>query len=186
MVVNLTPPLSDRIVRKLHIGDIVYVNGIIYTARDKAHLKILKSKNLPFDLTGQIVYHCGPLVRRDKALSTVVAAGPTTSARLNAVMPEFIKKTGIKAIIGKGGMDEKTLKSFQKYGCIYLAYTGGAAVIAAQSVKCIKNVYWQSLGMAEAVWVLEVNKFGPLIVTMDTKGGDLYKQVIKKAVRKVQ
>ena len=176
---NLDLPLSEESVRKLKAGDSVTLNGEFYTARDEAHLHALeahkKNEPLPVKLEGAAVFHCGPIVKKlDGDKWELVAAGPTTSSRMNTLEPEFIEKFKVRAIIGKGGMSAATKDAMQKFGCVYLALTGGAALIAAQGVKEVKTVHWYELGMPEALWVLQAENFGPLTVAMDSHGTSLY------------
>jgi len=182
--VRVTTPISEEDVRDLEAGDIIYLTGTIHTSRDKAHKRMLEyageGKKPPFDIDGGIIYHCGPLARKKDSGWEILSAGPTTSARMDEMTPEVIEKYGIRAIIGKGGMDEGVRKALKKFGSIYLAYTGGAGALAAGKIEDVVDVFWLELGMAEAVWVFEVKDFGPLVVAMDAKGGILYAQVSQK------
>ncbi len=181
MEYQLETPLTDEDVRKLEIGDIVYLSGLIYTLRDRAHQRAIEykaqGKALPIDLRGAVIYHCGPIVKEEKEKWYIVVAGPTTSARLNRIEPEFIEKFGVKGIIGKGGMDNGVLEAMVEYGCVYLAFPGGCAVLAASFIEKVEGVEWYDLGMAEAIWKLRVKNFGPLIVAMDTHGDSIYNNV---------
>ena len=164
----LKTPMSINEIRELEIGDVVYLSGTVHTARDEAHKRMLnKDEELPFDLNEGVIYHCGPIVLREGKRWRIISAGPTTSSRMNDLAPEIIEKYEIRAIIGKGGMGEKVREKLFQRG-VYMAYTGGAALLAASKIKEVLNVYWEDLGMAEAVWELEVRDFGPLIVTMDS------------------
>ena len=178
---ELKIPLAEEDVRGLTLGEIVYVSGEFYTARDEAHMRALEhleeGKRLPVDFEGKAVFHCGPIVRKLNGEWEIVAAGPTTSTRMNTLEPEFIEKLLPRAIIGKGGMGKETLKAMEKFGCVYLAITGGAAVLAAKGIKKVKGVEWLDLGMPEALWILEGERFGPLIVAMDTHGNSLFANV---------
>jgi len=180
---HFTLPLSNEDVRGLKTGDIIELSGTIYTARDEAHMRALEhdmeGRALPFDLTGSSIFHCGPIMREKEGVWKLVAAGPTTSSRMNGLEPEVIKRFEVRAIIGKGGMSQPTIDTMKEYGCVYLAITGGAAVLAAKGIKEVKCVHWLDLGMPEAVWVLEANHFGPLTVAIDTNGDSLYKKVEK-------
>lgn len=177
---RLNTPLSEDDVRKLNMGDIVYLTGIIYTARDEAHIHILedlrRGLELKIPLKGAVIYHCGPILKLEGGSWRVLAAGPTTSSRMNPLEPEFIEKTGIRGIIGKGGMSKSVAEALAKHGAVYLSFTGGAAVLAANGIKAVKGVYYEELGMAEAVWVLEVKDFGPLIVGIDAKGNSIFEK----------
>ena len=171
-------PVDSGEIKKLHVGDIIYVTGKIFTARDEAHHMMLEKNknNLPFDPSEMALYHCGPLMKKTDKGWQVVSAGPTTSSRMEIFEDKFIEKYGINLIIGKGGMGERTEKALQKYICIYASYTGGAGALAADSIKNVKSVhYLDELGMAEAVWIFEVKNFGPLIVAMDSHGKSIYR-----------
>lgn len=179
-IITLEPPLSKEEVRNLEAGDLVKISGKIITARDKAYEKILtvlrNDKGLPFDLENQIVYHCGPLARKTNGDWEIVAAGPTTSARLDDVQLGFVERTGVRALIGKGGVGEEVVQGLGPLDCVYLAFTGGAAALAAESIVEVLDLYWEELGTAEAVWLLKVEDFGPLTVGVDTKGKNLYRR----------
>jgi tartrate/fumarate subfamily iron-sulfur-dependent hydro-lyase beta chain len=171
-------PLDRIQIQKMHAGDILYISGTLFTARDEAHKKLLEQDQLPFNPSEMALYHCGPLMKKEKGVWNVVSAGPTTSSRMELYENKLIKKYRINLIIGKGGMGEKTEKALQKYGGIYTSYTGGAGALAANYIEKVKNVYWlEELGMVEAVWILQVKNFGPLIVAMDSYGNSLYKKV---------
>ncbi len=182
---HLTTPLTRDDIMELQAGDIVYLSGTIYTARDEAHLRILEltdeGKPLPFDLEGAALYHCGPLMQKDKGGWRTVAAGPTTSARMTDMTPQVLDNYNIRAIIGKGGM--KNIAPVLEDRCVYLAYTGGCAALAVDMIKDVRDVHWLDMGMPEAVWVLEVENFGPLVVGVDAKGRDLYEEVLGLALK---
>ena len=184
-VIELNTPISEAQIRELKVNDILYLSGTIVTARDQAHRRALelaeKNEPLPVNLEGLAVFHCGPLVRREGEKWVVVAAGPTTSTRMDRVEPEFIRRYLPRIIIGKGGMGEETTKAMAKYGVAYGAFTGGAGILAANSIKGVTKVVWLDLGMPEAMWVFEVAKFGPLIVAIDSHGNNLYRDVALKA-----
>ena len=175
----LKTPVSEEDIRKLKAGDLVYISGTIITARDEAHLKALElheeGKEPPVSFTGRGVFHCGPIMRKDsKDKWQVVAAGPTTSARMEIFQDNFIEVFKPAIIIGKGGMGERTSKACQDYGCVYGAFTGGAALLAARGIKDVEDVFWlDELGMPECLWVYKVENFGPMIVTIDTHGANL-------------
>lgn len=168
----LQTPLSIKDVEKLKLGDVVYLSGEIVTARDKAHGRIIESGRAPASLN--LVYHCGPHVKKNKSWR-ILSAGPTTSARMNRYTKLLLEKFGTRAIIGKGGMGSESLEAFSKHRCVYLAFTGGCGVLAAQRIKEVKEVHWLDLGVPEALWVLRVENFGPLVVAMDCRGGTMYK-----------
>ncbi|WP_340817751.1 FumA C-terminus/TtdB family hydratase beta subunit [Methanolobus sp. WCC4] len=183
MEYRLTTPLAEESVKKLKAGDIVYLTGTVFTARDEAHARILEmaeeKEELPFDLEGAVIYHCGPLMRENDGNWEVVAAGPTTSARMSKMTPELLKVHPVRAFIGKGGMDN--VKGAMENKAVYLAFTGGCAALAAMSIEKVKKVHWLDLGMPEAVWELEVKEFGPLVVGIDSHNEDLFLNITKKA-----
>ena len=191
MEYHLETPIGEEETRKLRVGDVFYITGTIITARDEAHLKALelheKGENTPINFKGKGIFHCGPIMRKVDGEWTVVAAGPTTSARMENFQDGFIKAFKPSTIIGKGGMGDRTSEACQKYGCIYGAFTGGAALLAAQGIKRVKDVFWlDELGMPECLWVYEVENFGPMIVTIDTHGGNLTKQVGDKVQERLE
>ena len=165
--VQLKTPLGDEVL-SLHAGDSVELSGIVYTARDEAHLRMMK-EGIPFDPKGAVIYHCGPVIAEGK----IIAAGPTTSARMNAISG-FLIDAGVRGLIGKGGMDATVRGQLRGRG-VYLAFTGGAAVLAASRLT-LKGVFFEDLGMAEAVWVIELDHL-PLVVGIDAHGGDLFEKV---------
>lgn len=183
MDVKLKTPLSRRDTSKLNIKDVVYVSGIIYTARDSAHKRIVEEGS-PVNLEGTIIFHAGPVIKITENPDNttdyhMVAIGPTTSGRMNPYEPKLIDD-GVKAVIGKGGMDDETLNALRENGAVFLAAVGGCAALYTKSIKKVHNVYWLDLGIPEAIWELEVKDFGPLFVTMDSHGGNLYEQVRSK------
>ncbi len=187
---KLKMPLAEEDVRRLKLGDTVTVDGIIYTGRDEVHMRALEhgrqGRKLPVDIRGGAIFHCGPIVKKTDGHWSIVAAGPTTSTRMNAMEPEFIERFGVRAVIGKGGMSQPTVDAMQKFGCVYLAITGGAAVLAAEGVREVIGVEWLDLGMPEAMWVLSVKGFGPLTVAIDAHGNSLYKAVDEKVSKNVE
>ena len=181
---KLKTPISEEEVRKLKVNDVIYVTGTMITARDSAHKRALdffkEGKEIPIDLQGLAVFHCGPIVRKEDDKWTVVAAGPTTSTRMDLFEDEFIKAFKVRVVIGKGGMGKRTTEGMKKYGAVYGAFTGGAAVLAAKAIKNVRSVEWFDLGMPEALWILDVEDFGPLIVAIDANGNNLFEEVQKK------
>jgi fumarate hydratase subunit beta len=183
-VYRLSTPISEETVRKLGVNDTVYLSGTIVTARDAAHRRALRfhkdGKRLPINLEGLAVFHCGPLVKKEAGGWRVVAAGPTTSSRMDFFEDEFIKDFKVRIVVGKGGMGKKTADAMKRYGAVYGAFTGGAAVLAAKAIKQVKGVEWSDLGMPEALWILEVENFGPLTVAIDTHGNNLFETIQTK------
>jgi len=182
---HFTTPISKEDVQKLKIGDVIYISGIVFTARDEAHERALelaeKGEKMPIDFEGLAVYHCGPVVRQVGDEWEIVAAGPTTSTRLDMFEDEFIKEFKVNVVIGKGGMGPRTVKAMKELKAVYTAFVGGAAVVAAKGIKRVKEVHWLDLGTPECLWVLEVDKFGPLIVGIDTNGNSLFQNVADEA-----
>ena len=183
-VYKLRTPISEAEIRKLSVNDTLYVSGTIVTARDQAHKRALeyaeRGAALPVNLEGLAIYHCGPVMQKENDRWITVAAGPTTSTRMEVYEADFIKRFKPRVVIGKGGMGEKTTQAMAKYGAVYGAFTGGAAVLAANAVKRVKDVAWLDLGMPEAMWILEVEDFGPLVVAIDSFGKNLYRDVAEK------
>ena len=178
MIFNLKTPLDKNEIKKLRIKDSVYISGTIYTARDSAHKRIIE-KGSPIDLEGSVIFHAGPIIKEIEGDYHMVAVGPTTSTRMNPYQPEVLDQ-GALAVIGKGGMDDKTAEALKRNGAVFLAAVGGCAALYVSSVLKVKNVHWLDLGVPEAIWELEVKDFGPLIVTMDSDGGNLYEQTRRK------
>jgi fumarate hydratase subunit beta len=187
MEYHLKTPLTDADIKQLKLGDIVYLSGRIYTARDEAHMHILADikagKKIPVELKGMAVYHCGPIVRKLDNGWELVAAGPTTSSRMNSLEPEFIEKTGVKPIIGKGGMNKGVSDAMAKFGCVYLAFTGGAAILAARGLNRVMGVYLEELGMPEAVWIMDAKDFGPLVVGITASGENMFVNLAEEVKR---
>jgi len=178
-------PVSEKEVRKLRVNDTIYLTGTLVTARDAAHRRALdfhkEGKQLPINLEGLAVFHCGPIVVESDGKWNVVAAGPTTSARMDLFEDEFIKNFKVRLVVGKGGMGKKTVDAMKMYGAVYGALTGGAAVLAAKSIKHVEGVEWIDLGMPEAMWILEVEDFGPLTVAIDAHGNNVFETIQTKA-----
>lgn len=167
----LKTPLGDEIL-SLHAGDHVTLSGIVYTARDEAHLRMME-EGIPFDPQGAAIYHCGPVIRD----SHILAAGPTTSSRLNS-LTGFLLDSGVRALIGKGGMGIEVGRQLRERG-VYLACTGGCAVLAASKMS-LKGVFFEDLGMAEAIWIIEFDSL-PLVVGIDSHGNDLFADITREA-----
>lgn len=178
-------PATDEDVEKLNIGDTVYINGTVCTARDMAHLQMRElvenGKELPENIAGGAIFHAGPVMKKDENDQWKLRViGPTTSIRMEP-HDDFMGRMGVKLIIGKGGMGEDSLAAFKKYKQAYLQAAPGCAVVLAAGIKDVKNVHWYENGMPEAMWVLEADKFGPFVVTMDCKGNSRYNDVKVKA-----
>jgi fumarate hydratase subunit beta len=183
-VYHLKTPISEEDARKLKVNDVVYITGTIVTARDQAHRRALEyfkeGKQLPINLEGLAVFHCGPVVSKEGDKWVAVAAGPTTSTRMDIFEDEFIKNFKVRVVIGKGGMGKKTTDAMAKYGAAYGAFTGGAAILAAKAIKNVKSVEWLDLGTPEALWIFEVEDFGPLAIAIDSHGNNIFMDIAKK------
>ena len=189
---RLTVPISDEDIRALHVGDTVYLNGVIVTGRDAAHKYMIEHfiRNEPTDpedielheklkelLNGGVIYHCGPVVKKnDDGSWTFVAAGPTTSIREEVYEADVIKHFNLKGVIGKGGMGANTLKACMEQPAVYFHAIGGAATLIAQSVKEVVDVFKLDFGVPEAMSVIRVEDF-PVVVTMDSHGQSIHDKV---------
>jgi len=180
--IKLTPPLNDQDVMQLEIGDKVLVSGVIYTARDAAHKRLIDlinaEKPLPMEIKGQILYYVGPSPARPGRV--IGAAGPTTSYRMDSYAPTLIK-LGLKAMIGKGKRSPEVIRAMQEYKAVYLGATGGAGALISQCIKAAEVVAFPELG-PEAVHRLEVEDL-PTIVINDCLGRDLYEVGVKQYAR---
>jgi len=184
-VKKINLPLSKKDALSLKVGDVVLINGIIVTGRDKIHKFLFyerpSKKDIPFNLRGTILYHCGPIVKKSDSGYKIVASGPTTSIRVETYEHRIISLYGIRGIMGKGGMCERTLDAMKKNGCVYFHTIGGAAVYLADRVKRVVDVWkLEEFGVPEAMWQLEVENF-PAIVTMDAHGRSLHSDIAKKS-----
>ncbi len=175
--ISLKTPITEQDIRKLKVGDIVLLQGDMYTGRDSVHSFLMKNPS-PVDLNGSALYHCGPVVLRDNGGWKMTAAGPTTSIREEPYQAEIIKRFGIRAVIGKGGMGTKTLAGLKEFGAVYLNAIGGAAQYYARCIIRVKDVHLLEYGVPEAMWHIEVKDF-PAIVTMDAHGNSLHADVEK-------
>ena len=175
--VVLTAPLSEASVRALKVGDVVLINGEMFTGRDNVHAYLMKNPP-PVDLHGAVLYHCGPVMLKQGNRWVVKAAGPTTSSREEPYQADVIKRYGVRAVIGKGGMGPKTLAALAEYGAVYLNAIGGAAQYYARTVEDVPGVYLMEFGIPEAMWRLKVRGFAA-IVTMDAHGNSLHADVEK-------
>jgi fumarate hydratase class I len=183
-VVKLQTPLSERDVRKLKAGDIVLLSGTVFTGRDAVHKFLHEGGDLDVIRDG-VIYHCGPVILEENGKFRVMAAGPTTSIREEPYQADVIKRFGIKAVIGKGGMGPKTLQACKDYGCVYLHAIGGAAQIYAQCVESVPSVSLKQFGSPEAVWEMRVKDF-PAVVTMDSHGRSLHEEVSEASKTQLQ
>ncbi len=193
-MINLTLPIAEGDIKKLKVGDNVSLTGVMVTARDVAHKYIMehfikeepqgKDKEL-FDLLYKhlhdgIIYHCGPVVKEDNGKYTFLAAGPTTSIREEPYQTDVIKYFGLRGVIGKGGMGDKTLQGLMDHKAVYLHAIGGAAALIGKSVKEVLGVERLDFGMPEAFWIIRVEDF-QCVVTMDSHGNSLHKDMIERS-----
>lgn len=184
----LKTPIVPKDLEDLKMGDIVYLDGLLVTCRDVAHRRVVLGKrDLPICLEGGAIFHAGPIVRLKKGSVSeyeMVSIGPTTSMRMEAFEKEFIEKTGVKIVIGKGGMGPRTTESCKNNKAIHCIYPAGCAVLAATQVEVIQEHDWDELGMPETLWRCRVKEFGPLIVSIDTNGGSLMENRKREFVEK--
>ena len=173
--IALQAPISDEQIRALKVGDVVLVSGRVFTGRDAVHAHLMKH-DPPVDLRGAVLYHCGPVVAKDGSDWKVTAAGPTTSIREEPYQAEIIKRYGVRAVMGKGGMGARTLAGLEESGAVYLNAIGGAAQFYARCITRVTGVSLMDFGTPEAMWHLEVRDF-PAIVTMDAHGNSLHKDI---------
>ncbi|EBR8158047.1 fumarate hydratase [Salmonella enterica subsp. enterica serovar Morehead] len=184
---ELTLPVSSEAVKKLEVGDTVYLNGTVCTARDMAHLELRRlleqGKESPVDLHGAAIFHAGPVCVKDGDKWNLRVIGPTTSIRMEPHAEWVGRDLGVKFIIGKGGMGKGSLDAFKKYGQAYLQACPGCAVVLSEGIRQVREVHWIENGMPEAMWVLEAEKFGPFVVTMDAHGNSRYDNIKADAIR---
>ena len=175
--VVLTAPVTEEQVRALKVGDVVLINGDMFTGRDNVHHYLMHNP-APVDMNGAVLYHCGPVMLKQNDKWTVKAAGPTTSSREEPYQADVIKNFGVRVVIGKGGMGAKTLAALKDFGAVYLNGIGGAAQFYARTVKEVKGVYLEQFGIPESMWHIRVEGFAA-IVTMDSHGNSLHADVEK-------
>ena len=184
---ELKYPFDENQVRALKAGEAVSITGRIYTGRDKFHKHFADGGTLPVDFRDGAIYHCGPVVvRAADGTWRVVAAGPTTSVRENAYEPDFIAKSGVRLVIGKGGMDANVLAAMKRHGCVYVQAVGGAAAISAAAVRKVAGVsFLDEFGAAEAVWHFDVVDFRG-VVAMDAHGNSLFAEVQRESAQRLK
>lgn len=174
---TLKTPIRNEDIESLTAGDIVYLDGTLVTCRDVGHRRLIEyGMDLPVDLSGMAIFHAGPIVRKAGEGWEMVSIGPTTSMRMESYERQFIEKTGVKLIVGKGGMGPETVEGCRRYKALHAVFPGGCAVLAATQVEEVERVEWQDLGMPESLWVCRVKSFGPLIISIDTKGNNLFER----------
>ncbi|WP_297997183.1 L(+)-tartrate dehydratase subunit beta [uncultured Campylobacter sp.] len=174
----LTTPIKAENLADIKIGDVIYLSGHIVTCRDVPHRRVVEEgRELPLDIRGGAILHAGPIIRKTGEKSfEMVSVGPTTSMRMEKFEREFIAKTGVRLIVGKGGMGEGTMSGCKEFGAIHCVFPAGCAVVAATQVEQIESADWTELGMPETLWKCRVKEFGPLIVSIDAHGNNLFEQ----------
>lgn len=174
----LTTPVSAGDLADIHIGDIIYLNGSMTTCRDVAHRRLLEGgRKLPVVVRDAAIFHAGPIIRPlGEDRFEMVSVGPTTSMRMEKFEKEFVEQTGVRIIIGKGGMGANTEYACKQYKAIHCVFPAGNAVVAATEVEEIVDAQWKDLGMPETLWHCRVKEFGPLIVSIDTEGRNLFEE----------
>ena len=174
----LTTPIAPEDLADIKIGDVIYLTGHIVTCRDMPHRRVVEEgRELPLDIRGGAILHAGPIIKKTGEKSfEMVSVGPTTSMRMEKFEREFIAKTGVRLIVGKGGMGEGTMSGCKEFGAIHCVFPAGCAVVAATQVEEIESADWAELGMPETLWKCRVKEFGPLIVSIDAHGNNLFEQ----------
>lgn len=183
-MIPLTIPITETTICALNVGDEVSLSGIVFTGRDAVHKYLHEGGALPPGVSFRdgILYHCGPVVMKDaQGKWTATAAGPTTSIREEPYQAQIIRDFGLRGVIGKGGMGDRTLAACRDYGCVYLHAVGGAAQVLAECIKSVRGVYLlEEFGAPEAIWEFEVVDF-PAVVTMDAHGNSLHQEVLARS-----
>ena len=175
----LVTPVSAEDLKGIKIGDIVYLSGSLTTCRDVAHRRLVEEgRELPVDVRNNAIFHAGPIIRPlENRKFEMVSVGPTTRMRMEKFEYEFVKETGVRVIVGKGGMKENTERACKEFGAIHCVFPAGNAVVAATEVEEIVRAEWQDLGMPETLWNCRVKEFGPLIVSIDPEGNNLFEEL---------
>lgn len=174
----LITPLTKADLADIQAGDIVYLDGDLMTCRDVAHRRVMEyGRELPYDIRGKAILHAGPIVRpTSDGGYEMVSVGPTTSMRMEKFEYDFTQRTGVRVIVGKGGMGPNTERACKEFGAIHCVFPAGCAVVAATEVLEIQEHHWDELGMPETLWVCKVREFGPLIVSIDANGRNLFEE----------
>ena len=178
----LVTPVSSEDLKDIRIGDIVYLSGSLTTCRDVAHRRVVEEgRPIPVDVRDCAIFHAGPIIRPlEDGRFEMVSVGPTTSMRMEKFEYEFVQATGVRVIVGKGGMKKNTERACREFGAIHCVFPAGNAVAAAVTVEEIVQAEWRGLGMPETLWNCRVKEFGPLIVSIDAQGNNYFEE--KKVV----
>ena len=183
-------PADEATIRKLRVGDTVYLSGMLCTLRDMGHRRavdiLAKGGQLPFDLSDAGLWHSGPIARRQGEQWRFVSAGPTTSSRFTSLGSELIRRLGIRVVVGKGTMGPDAVAAMREVGSCFLNSTGGCAVLYARQVEEVVAVHWLDLGEPEAAWVVMVRDMGPLVVGIDSAGDSLFSQIQRLVVPRLE
>jgi len=188
--VRLVPPVTEEQTRELICGEVVFLDGVVLAWRDRAAERMFelseKGEVFPVDLLGSVHWHCGPIVQKTPEGWSVISAGPTASTRFSLAEVQAIEQFGVRLIVGKGGMFSGAKEAMKRKGAAFLAAVGGAASFYARQIVKVKEVHWLDLGLPEAIWVMEMKDFGPLLVTMDSHGRSLYDELgIEENLQKI-
>ncbi|MEM0339988.1 MAG: fumarate hydratase C-terminal domain-containing protein [Acidilobaceae archaeon] len=175
-------PVDAEELREIRLGETFYLDGLLLAARDKVHERtVLQRRPLPLDARGLAVIHAGPIIVEREGSLVCLSLGSTTSVRFENLIPKFVELTGVRLVIGKGGVSRRVSESLSALGAIYAVYPGGLGALGATSVKKVLLSFWEDLGPAESAWLLEVKELGPLIAATDLKGGNLIEDVLDLA-----
>ena len=174
----LTTPIQPEDLADINVGDVIYLTGYLTTCRDVAHRRVIEEgRKLPVDVTNGAILHAGPIIRkRGEGKYEMVTVGPTTSMRMEKFEEAFIAETGVRLIIGKGGMKDGTMRGCRDHKALHCVFPAGCAVVAATCVEEIVDANWLDLGMPETLWTCKVKEFGPLIVSIDSHGRNLFEE----------
>lgn len=176
----LNTPVSAEDLKDIKIGDVIYLTGHIVTCRDVAHRRLIEyGRELPVDIRGGAILHAGPIIKKSEGEPEhyeMVSIGPTTSMRMEKFEKEFIEQTGVRIVVGKGGMGPNTEAGCREHKALHCVFPAGCAVLAATTVEEIEGAYWKDLGMPETLWVCRVKEFGPLVVSIDAEGNNLFEE----------
>ncbi len=171
--------------KDFRVGNVIYLTGDIAIARDQAHKRLCENDFILTDIVDLPVYHCGPIAIQERGGFKFLGAGPTTSKRMEKFTEQMILKYHTPLFIGKGGFGDVGKAAIVKYGSFYSEFTGGASAYAVSKIDRVLKIFFEDLGTSEALWIISVKDFGPLLVTQDSQGNDLRSDVYKNAVEKM-